>query len=129
MGYASYADSIRDVQCSLEHVASFSSNPAGLDTSAALAVIASAERLLRQLRATLEVATDPSLEAASEVVRLRARLIELGRQRLIDQERITGQLRAVDVRTRETIFWRDKYIELSRRTWKPRRRRPTRRRR
>ena len=121
MGYASYAESISDLRCGLEYVAGFSSKPVELDTSTALAVIASAERLLGQIRAALEIATDPNLEVASEVVRLHARLIEQERQRRISQDRINDLSREIAARERDTRFWRDEYLELSHRTWAARR--------
>ena len=125
MGYPSYADSINDISCTLEHVAGFSSKPAELDTGAARTVIAAAELLLCQMRAAHEVATDTNLEVPLEVVRLRLLVTKQEEKLRNDQERINGLSREAAERARETEFWRDEYFKLSRRAWPTRRRRPS----
>jgi hypothetical protein len=124
MGWASYAESINDIRCDLEHFAGGSSKSAELDPVAARAVLAAAERALRQIEEALEVATDPSLEVAGEVVRLRARAVEQEKQRRVELEQINRLSRDAAARALETIHWRDAYLELSRGSVKARRRRP-----
>jgi len=123
MAWSSYVDSIDAIRCDLEHLAGCSSKPAELDTCAARAVVATAERLLCQMREAREVAADSSLEVAGEVVRLRALVVEQEKRRRVALERIGSLTRDAAARAQETIYWRDEYFALSRRRSSPRRRR------
>ena len=122
MGWPSYAENINDIRCDLEHLAGCSSKSPGLDPVAARAVLAAAERALRQIEKALDVATDPNLDVAGEFVRLRARVLEQEEQRRVDKELINRLSRDVAVRASETTYWRDEYLKSSRRSMKARRR-------
>jgi hypothetical protein len=125
MGYASYSDSIVTIGCDLEHIAAHSSKPTELDIGAAQAVIAEANRALGLITDILEVATDPNLDLAVEVVLLRATLKEGEKQQRDNLARMASLSRDVAERTRETLYWRDEYLTLMRRIWEPgRARRP-----
>jgi len=113
MGYVSYAENINDIRCDLEHFVSRSSESDELDAAAARSVIAAAERALRQIDHALEIATDPALDMAGEVARLRSRVVQQEKQHRADLERIKRVARDAAARTLETMYWRDAYLELS----------------
>lgn len=124
MGWPSYVEDINDIRCDLQHFAAGSSKSPEPDPIAARAVLAAVERALFQIEEALEVATDPNFEAAREVVRLRARAMEQENQSRSDKELINRLSREAAKRALETAYWRDAYLELSRRNTKARRRRP-----
>jgi hypothetical protein len=116
MGWPSCVDSIDAIRCDLEHLTGSSCNQVKLDASAAPAVLAAAERLMREIWTIIEIATDPSLEVAYEVARLRAVIVELKKRQNLDLCRIECLSSEATKRARETTFWRDQYYELSRRS-------------
>jgi hypothetical protein len=122
MAWSSYAENINDIRCDLEHLAGCWSKPAEVDVVAAKVVLAAAQRVLREIEATLEIVTDPNLEVAGEIVRLRAREAEQEKGRRGDLERIDRLSREAAARALETMYWRDAYFEFSRRSVKSRRR-------
>jgi hypothetical protein len=127
MGWPSYAESIDAIRCDLEHLAGCLSESVDLDEGSAAARLAAAELVLSQICEAVEVATDPNLEIAGEIARLRALTMKHEQQRRLDLERIHHLSRQLAARALDTIYWRDEYFELSRRTAKPRRRQTQRR--